>query len=148
MRALRPRLLRWDGIRGALRPLCRAGGSGFLVALLGCGSPTAPSPPPVPAADLVSHGNLTFTTCLADLCSYQGEAVNNGAGCAVNVRGVTRLMNGDVQQAVDDWILTPAQRIRPQEVFLYGDRFVFRRDILYVQGGTYLTSISWDNTPC
>ena len=66
----------------------------------------------------------------------------------MNVRGVTRLMNGDVQQAVDDWILTPAQRIRPQEVFLYGDRFVFRREILYVQGGTYLTSISWDNTPC
>ena len=111
--------------------------------------PSSPSPPPtVPAAALSTKGNLTFPTCSFGLCSYQGELLNAGSGCAINVRGVTRLINSaGTQIAVDDWALPSSQKVRPNETVLYGDSYAFREtDVSTV--GTYRTDPSWDNTPC
>ena len=109
------------------------------LAAAACGgdSPAAPSILP---AQLVSRGHLTFESCFSFGCSYYGEAINTGSGCATNVRGVLRLFSEqDALVASNAW--SYRERVRPNEVFIYGGCCVG-------QAFSYETTISWDNVSC
>lgn len=120
-----------------------------LLATVACGSdsPTAPTPPPpptpariitVPGSRLLSVGGCSF------VCSYRGEARNAGAGCAIGVTGVTRVLRGNQTVASDDWSLG-IRLIRPGEEFIYRVEF----DLADVQEGfLFSTTYSWTNVEC
>jgi hypothetical protein len=104
-------------------------------------SPTATSP----EADIASRGTLDFSCGVS--CSYEGEAMNMGAGCAIAVRGVTRLLRPNGSEiARDEWQLEPGRRINAQESFLYGDCCFSLTDVSEM--GSYTTEIFWDSAPC
>ena len=128
----------------ARRLAARALFAGILVAPLACDGDDYDSPMQ-PHASLASRGALSFS-CGVN-CSYEGEAVNNGAGCADNVRGITRLLasNGS-ELANDEWQLAPARRINAGEAFLYGDCCFSLTDRNNM--GSYRTEIFWDETTC
>lgn len=113
--------------------------------VMACGgdSPSTPSPPPIPPANLVSQGTLTWDA----FGDYQGEAKNIGAGCASNVRGVTRRFRNGTNEpvGVDDW--TYDSNVRPNETFIYRGCCLSGLcpgfDTCY-----YRTEISWDNVRC
>lgn len=119
---------------------------------MACGSskiPTAPTPPPPPPADLVATGTLTISLCFpgsitgTSTCVYTGSALNNGAGCASNVRGSTLAFNSsNTQVGASQW--TYANVVRP------GERFVYGGFNLNVPSGswTYNTQVSWSNVAC
>lgn len=116
---------------------------------MSCGgsSPTVPSPPPIPAANLVSQGDLRFPSCTSTGCTFEGEARNQAAGCATNVRGLTRLFDTTNQQLdSSEWTLARTRRIQPNEAFLY-DGCCFRRSDID-KPGYYRTEVFWDNTSC
>src|SRR5688500_15449835 len=78
--------------------------------LVGCGGSSPTAPKVTPAASLAPRGNMTFS-CGVD-CSFEGEAVNSGPGCAVNVRGVSRLLNNaNIEIGRAEWTL-PGRTIR------------------------------------
>lgn len=111
------------------------------------GSPTQPTPA-IPAASIVTRGDMSFTACVTGAgCFYQGEAINNGSGCGANVRGVSRLLNAvgtEVGRA--DWSLTATRKINPSEAFLY-DGCCFA-DAAIAVAATYKTDFSWDTVAC
>lgn len=113
-----------------------------LATLAGCDGdgPTSPR-----SASVASRGALSFE-CGVN-CSYRGEALNAGNGCAANVRGITRLLRPDGSElASDEWQLDPARRVDVGEAFLYeGCCF----SLAEVGGmGSYRTEFAWDNVPC
>lgn len=102
-------------------------------------------PPASPRASLVARGALDFSCGLN--CSYEGEAVNEGLGCAFNVRGVTRLRSATGALLESDfWVLPPLRRIQPGEPFHYdGCCFsVASRNAM----SSYETEIEWDRISC
>jgi hypothetical protein len=120
----------------------------FVVLLLASacgGSPTKPAPQ-MPAANLVGRGNMTFT-CTFGSCFFQGEGVNNGPGCAINVRGVSRLLNtAGTEVGRAEWTLAATRRIQAGESFLY-DGCCYTQASVNIPG-SYRTEFSWDNTGC
>ena len=64
-------------------------------------SQVAPTTVFVPAALLDLQGDLVIFSCFPagiDLtCSFEGEIVNLGSGCATDVRGITRSFVDDVE---------------------------------------------------
>lgn len=135
LRAAAPRWLSRFALSAALTIAALAG--------VACDGDSSPAPPP--PALLVAHGELGFS-CNID-CSFQGQATNNGAGCADTVRGITRLLdsNGDEIDS-EDWDLDPARRIQPGETFLYQECcFSFTQMSAM---SSYETEIFWNNLPC
>lgn len=119
------------------------------VLTLGCGggsnTPTAPQGPP--SANLTLRGTLNFTSCVIGQCSFEGEGVNNGPGCATNVRGITRLMNtSNTEIARAAWNLASNRRVRPNEAFLY-DGCCFTTTAANTPG-SYVTEFTWDSIAC
>lgn len=125
----------------------------LLVCCLGvcaaCGgsSPASPSA----RANILPTGSLSTQLCTtiasgAAICSYNGLAVNNGSGCAKNVRGSTiSLLNG-VQYGTSQWSYPPSitVAVRP------GERFGYQGFSLIIPPAawTYDTRISWDDVSC
>lgn len=123
-------------------------GAVMVSVVIACGgdSPSTPSPP---AAALVTQGRLSVSGCSRSgsgwYCYYQGEAVNNGAGCAIRVRGTTRSFAAGQQLSVTEWSLDVRRMIRPNETFLYSGSNL----IAPLEGDwTYRTEMSWDNVRC
>lgn len=120
-----------------------------VLAAVSCGgskSPTAPPPPP--AADLRVSGNMTFSLCgQFSGCFFEGAAVNRAAGCAVNVRGVSKLFDSaDIEKGRAEWALPTGRRINPGETFLYsGCCFSVSAVNTTV---TYETQFAWDTVRC
>jgi len=121
---------------------------------LSCGdkSPTAPRVPPIPSARIETSGTLTYNACRdwvapgGWLCNFKGEAKNEGQGCAINVRGITRLFDAsnDKELAKSEWSLDAGRRINPGESFLYrGEIWVAD-----VKEHYYQTECFWDNVRC
>jgi hypothetical protein len=102
-------------------------------------------PPTSPRASLVARGSLDFSCGLN--CSYEGEAVNEGLGCAFNVRGLTRLRSatGAVIES-DSWVLPPLRRIQPGEPFHY-DGCCFSVASQNAMS-SYETEFEWDRISC
>ena len=113
------------------------------VALATCiGSPTGPGA--LPAAQLSARGPLRPLSCALSTCTFQGEAINLGLGCANTARGITRFEDGGVEFARTPWNLRILRRVIPNEVFIYeveGPRQL-------PAGWTYRTEIFWNNIPC
>jgi len=122
----------------------------FVVASCG-GSAKPPTAPDMSAAILPAQlnptGQMTFSACTDSGCPFEGEAANGGAGCAVNVRGVSRLLNqAGAETGRAEWSLPPTRRIAPGERFLYsGCCFTLAAASA---PGTYHTTITWDNARC
>jgi len=117
--------------------------SAIALPLLACGGDGPTNPPP--RAFLASRGDLDFACGLS--CSYEGEGFNAGDGCAVRVRGVTRLLRPDgTELASDEWQLAPTRRVGVGESFLYGDCCFSVADVNNM--GSYRTEIFWDETSC
>lgn len=114
-----------------------------LASVAGCDG-DSPSAPPR-SARLESRGAIDFS-CGVN-CSYEGEAVNQGVGCATRVRGITRLLRADGSElSNDDWQLAPERVIGIGEAFLYGDCCFAVTDVSGM--GSYRTEAFWDDVPC
>jgi hypothetical protein len=124
------------------------------LSLVGCGgsgSPAAPTPPPPPpAAQLVIDGDGAWRQCssILGLCIFQGGLRNTGAGCAGNVRGVTRFIDANgTQSAPFNWTLPAAAAVlRPNEVVAYQINAV--PFALSTTSTRYQTEPAWDNVAC
>jgi hypothetical protein len=131
----------------------------LLASACGSSSPAAPTaaappPPPAPTANIVATAQGNWTSCLpaiggfAGACSFQGEATNSGAGCAIDVRGVTRFYNSASVQlgTTAAWTLTGSRIVRPGESFAY---LTSSEDLPTVNAvSTYQTQPSWTNVAC
>ena len=84
-------------------------------------SPVAPTTVFVPTALLDLQGDLVVSNCFPagiDLtCSFEGEIVNLGSGCATDVRGITRSFVDDVELGRAAWLVL--FDVRPDETVLY-----------------------------
>lgn len=107
-----------------------------------CGGGSSPPPPAV----LAAHGSLGFS-CQLDDCTFSGEATNNGAGCADNVRGITRLLDSSGGEiAREDWSLSPSRQIQAGETFLYQDCCFSLTEVSSMS--SYQTDVFWNNVSC
>lgn len=117
------------------------------------GSPTASTPPPMPAATLAPQGSLLVQVCssvnasLITCFTYTGTIKNTGPGCASGVRGVTKTFVIGTQNQIgsSEWSFTG--RIRPGEEFSYtGVNLTLPAPL---DGGwMYQTTPAWDNVAC
>ena len=115
-----------------------------------CSDSSTPTAPSVPAK-MVGSGNLTTSLCSPVganfTCSYSGIVVNEGIGCAKNLRGSTISYSATgLQVGLSQWdypssIVVP---IRP------GERVVYTGFFLTVPSGnfTYNTQPNWTDAPC
>lgn len=119
-----------------------------VVVLAACGGSKSPTVPQLANANIVTRGQMTFSTCSNfSGCWFQGEAVNNGPGCAANVRGVSRLLNeGGTEVGRAEWSLPPSRRINAREAFLY-EGCCFSLNAVNAPG-TYRTDVTWDDVRC
>ena len=110
---------------------------------LGCDD-DSPANTPTPA-NLQAIEDLDFA-CGVD-CSFTGQAVNDGPGCAQAVRGVTSLMEPDGSDlASDEWELDPDRQINAGEVFIYEGCCFNVLDVGTM--GSYSTEITWQDVSC
>ena len=128
----------------------------FLILLAGCGgdSPTAP----LPNANIVTEGTGNFVwqqgNCsgLAGGCLFTAEARNLGPGCAVAVRGITRLyqtqaqLDAGTQLASAEWSLDSARKLVVGEAFKYSGRFP--QSVRDVGPERFRTEFFWTNVRC
>lgn len=137
-----------------VRRLERRTGGTLAMALMGvvvmtgsCGSPTAPLQP----ASLVPTGNLSVLGCQTTsptgifACgSFTGVLVNQGTGCAMNVRGTTRtvLLDG-THIGSAGW--TSTGTVRPGETIVYGGGAIAIANTGLWQ---YVTDATWDDVRC
>lgn len=128
----------------------------LLALVVACGgsntAPTrTPAPAPIPPAQIVSGGGGSFINCLLtiDVCDFQGELRNSGAGCANDVRGIVRFFNASGQQLYTafSWSLTATQVIRPNESFTFRARGVQPASGLQATA-TYRVEPSWTDVRC
>ena len=122
------------------------------IALIGlaCGeggpSPGSPVAPPVPDADIVAAGGLTFGSCTGPGCRYSIDYRNDGSGCANNLRGKVRIYDGDVLLETDDWfvdpsvVMTPGAPIRVEDC-CFSPSAVGRQS-------RFTSEQFWNNIPC
>lgn len=108
----------------------------------------APSPAPIATATLQASGQGQFLSCVAilNICTFQGEVTNAGAGCATAVTGVTRFLNAQQQQigSAFSWSLPGTRVVRPSEAFTYDVISVPQNTAI----STYTTQPAWTNTKC
>ncbi len=118
------------------------------LAVAACDDDDDPPAQPPPPAVLSATGDLEFFCDLVALeCEYEGEAINDGPGCATNVRGVTRLLDPmGAELDSDEWALDPARTIVSAESFLYHDCCFSIGDKENM--GSYQTDIFWDDVRC
>lgn len=120
-----------------------------------CGSsPTAPTPPPIPTANLSFMGNLNVTACtlaaagnVYSCFAYNGAATNTGGGCASGVRGVTTTYDVTTRAMIDASNWSYGNVVRPNEQIVYNGLAL--RVVAPLTGGWYYTTtIAWDNVRC
>jgi hypothetical protein len=121
------------------------GAAALALLAMGCsddhGGPTGSSVP----ASIASRGQLEFACGIN--CSYEGEAINQGIGCARQVRGVTRLLRPDGSELDrESWSLDPGLTIRAHEAFVYEGCCFSLGDVSAM--GSYETDLSWNDVPC
>jgi hypothetical protein len=121
-------------------------GSDFCVGNRNGGAFIADKLAAIAPAQLVARGTLSFPECFSDgTCDYQGEATNEGTGCASGVRGITRLFDSaEVEKARDEW--TRSGTVRPGDAFLY-EGCCFDVDEIDASS-LYRTEIFWTNVRC
>jgi hypothetical protein len=133
--------------------LCAAG----VVACGGGGStsreqtPSAPSPPPMPAGRITLDGNGALTDCFLASgrlrCVFTESGRNAGPGCANQVRGMVRLVAGETEIAGQRWALPSARVLTPDEQFTYTVQFDGAPDAIKGMTG-YRAQAEWANTAC
>jgi hypothetical protein len=100
---------------------------------------------PAQRAYLRAEGGLGYDCGVS--CRYQGEARNSGTGCALRVRGVTRIHDGSGREiGRDEWSLDPARRVRQGETFLFEGCCFSLGQVNFARSSR--TEISWDDTSC
>lgn len=118
-------------------------------------TPASPSPVPdpnFPRAVLYPVGVFTFTGCTFTApaaCQFQANLENRGAGCAIRVEGITRLIDSVTNFQVGGayrWALPAQQIVRPGEKVLYVINFVPISDAF--RAGSYFTDVNWIDTSC
>jgi len=120
------------------------------IAITACGGdpPVAPTPAPIPAANIVASGTMNISGCFQTgasrfSCEFNATATNQGTGCASNVRGSTVAFDSAHNQTgSSQWVYFLT--VRP------GERFVYSGFSLTVPSTdwTYNTQVSWDNVRC
>jgi hypothetical protein len=128
----------------------------LLLGLVACGgsSPTAPpTPAPIPAANLGSDGAQgQWSLCAGppfNVCNFSAGVRNSGPGCATNIRGVVRFLDGAGNQvgASVNWTAPAAVVIlRPNESFTFVMAGVASSFMTSAQ--TFRTEANWDNVRC
>lgn len=68
------------------------------VAVCGPSAPSSTGTGGSPSANVHATGKLSFPSCSAEGCMYQGTVTNDGPDCASNVRGVTHLFDASGKQ--------------------------------------------------
>lgn len=120
---------------------------------VGCGnnSPTAPTL----AANVIPTGNLSTVGCLigatpslASCATFNGVAMNTGAGCASAVRGVitTYTVPGNQQIGSASWSYTgPTVKAGESIAFNGGPLSI---GVPLIGGWVYLNAITFDSVRC
>jgi hypothetical protein len=62
-------------------------------AVCGPSAPLQSATAGTPSANVHPTGALSFPSCTAEGCTFQGSVTNDGPDCASNVRGVTHLFD-------------------------------------------------------
>jgi hypothetical protein len=121
---------------------------GLVVLAVGCGSsPTQPKPIAPANITSPSGSSLTLTCAATGQCSFVGPAVNTGVGCAINIKGSTRLLaGGDVEVGRVEWSLPAGRMVHPTETFTF-ESCCFTRSAVDASIGNR-TTFTWDNVTC
>ena len=113
-------------------------------------SQPAPTPQPPPAAKLEMAGRMSIENCVFTgetfVCDFTAPARNAGAGCAANIRGVTKTYRPkpfDVVLATITW--NYGTMVRANEAFTYrGSGAIVTQE----DGWTYSTDFQFDSVAC
>lgn len=115
------------------------------VTVSACGgqSPTTPTAPaPIPAAQIVSLGGGTFTSCNIISCFVTFPMQNQGVGCASGIAGTVTFSNASGPLGAEQWTHTPTVRAN--------ESFVVSRTVAvgFNAATSYRMDPAWTNVRC
>ncbi len=122
----------------------------ILISVLGavCCNDSPLGPTTVFEALLELRGDLLVSNCfpagIDDTCDFEGEITNVGAGCAADVRGITRTFEDGVEVGRAAWLLQ--FDVRPGEIVLYNGTGLLVPPLPI--DWTFDTEIFWNNVAC